>query len=192
MIVAIVLAAGESSRMGVPKLLLPYGGSTIIETVLTNVTASRADATLVVLGSGRGSLREKIKRFPVRTAVNARFREGMLSSIQKGLASVPADCRAALIILGDQPGISPAVIDALIGAWTEGKKGLVVPVHGGRRGHPLLLDMKYRDEVSRLSPEKGLRALVGAHPGDVLEVETQDAAVLSDIDTPADYRKATN
>jgi molybdenum cofactor cytidylyltransferase len=192
MIAAVVLAAGESRRMGVPKLLLPYGGATIIETVLANVTASKVDATLVVLGSRRRSLREKIKRFPVSAAVNERFQEGMLSSIQEGIASLPEGCRAALIVLGDQPGISPAVIDALIGAWTEGKKGLVVPVHGGRRGHPLLLDLKYRGEVARLSPEKGLRALLEAHPEDVLEVEIQDSAVLSDIDTPADYRKATS
>jgi molybdenum cofactor cytidylyltransferase len=192
MIAAVVLAAGESRRMGAPKLLLPYGGATIIETVLANVTASKVDATLVVLGSRRRSLREKIKRFPVSAAVNERFREGMLSSIQKGLASLPDGCRAALIVLGDQPSISPAVIDALIGAWTEGKKGLVVPVHGGRRGHPLLLDLKYQGEVARLSPERGLRALLEAHPEDVLEVEIQDAAVLSDIDTPADYRKATS
>jgi molybdenum cofactor cytidylyltransferase len=190
MIGAVVLAAGESKRMGVPKLLLPYRGATMIEAVLAGVTASRVDATLVVLGSGRRSVREKIRRFPVSAAVNTRFREGMLSSIQKGVASLPRGFRAVLIVLGDQPGISPSVIDALIEAWKGGRKGIVVPAFGGRRGHPLLLDLKYRRDIERLSPSTGLRGLLAAHPEDILEVNLSDAAVLVDIDTPEDYRKA--
>jgi len=190
MICAVVLAAGESKRMGVPKLLLPYRQTTIIETVLAGVTASRVDATLVVLGSGRRPIREKIRRFPVSVAVNTRFREGMLSSIQKGIASLPDRPGAALIVLGDQPDISPPVIDALVKAWEEGQKGIVVPVFSGRRGHPLLLDLKYRREVEDLTPETGLRGLLQAHPDDVLEVGLSDARILVDIDTPEDYRKA--
>lgn len=190
MISAVVLAAGESKRMGVPKLLLPYGKTTIIETVLDGVTASKVDGTLVVLGSRRRVIRDKIRRFPVSAVVNERFREGMLSSIQTGIASLPFHFQAALIVLGDQPDISTAVIDAMIEASRARKKGITVPVYGGKRGHPLLLDLKYREEVARLSPETGLRGLLAAHPGEVLEVAFPDALVLSDIDTPEDYRKA--
>ena len=190
MIGAVVLAAGESKRMGVPKLLLPYGGATIIEAVLAGVTASRVDATLVVLGSGRRALKDKIRRFPVSVTVNTHFREGMLSSIQKGFGSLPGGIRAALIVLGDQPGVSPAVIDALIKAREDSRKGIVVPAFGGRRGHPLLLDLKYRRELAGLSPETGLRSLLAAHADDLLVVDLPDPAILVDIDTPEDYRKA--
>ena len=190
MIGAVVLAAGESKRMGVPKLLLPYRDTTIIEAVLAGVTASRVDATLVVLGSGRRAIREKVGKFPVSVTVNARFQEGMLSSIQKGISSLPRRFRAALIVLGDQPDISPPVIDALISAWEKGQKGIVVPAFGGRRGHPLLLDLKYRSEIAGLSPETGLRGLLAAHPDDLLAVDLPDLAILADIDTPEDYRKA--
>jgi molybdenum cofactor cytidylyltransferase len=192
MIGAVVLAAGESKRMGVPKLLLPYRDTTIIEAVLAGVTASRVDATLVVLGSGRRPIREKVRKFPVSVTVNARFREGMLSSIQKGISSLPRSFRAALIVLGDQPDISPPVIDALIRAWEKGQKGIVVPAFGGRRGHPLLLDLKYRSEIAGLSPGTGLRGLLAAHPDDLLAVDMPDLAILADIDTPEDYRKAVS
>ena len=190
MIGAVVLAAGESKRMGVPKLLLPYRGATIIEAVLDAVTASGADATLVVLGANRTAIREKIRRFRVSVAVNTRFREGMLSSIQTGISALPRRCRAALVVLGDQPALPPSALDALIDAWNEGRKGIVVPVFGGRRGHPLLLDLKYRREIDGLTPETGLRGLLAAHPEDILEVDVPDGAVLADIDTPDDYRKA--
>jgi molybdenum cofactor cytidylyltransferase len=187
---AVVLAAGESKRMGVPKLLLPYRGATIIEAVLDAVTASGADATLVVLGANRIAIRKKIKRFPVSVAVNMRFKEGMLSSIQRGISALPRRFRAALVVLGDQPDLPPSVIDALIRAWKEGQKGIVVPVFGGRRGHPLLFDLKYRGEIDNLTPETGLRGLLAAHPDDILAVDVPDGAVLADIDTPDDYRKA--
>jgi len=191
MIAAIVLAAGESRRMGVPKLLLPFRAATIIETVLAHVTASRVNAVLVVLGAGREEIEKRIGRFPVMTTVNERFHEGMLTSIQKGVASLPGACDAALIVLGDQPDISPDIINELIAGRERSHKGIAVPVFSGRRGHPLLLDLKYRREIARLSPERGLHELLEAHAGDVLEVETQEATVLSDIDTPEDYRKAT-
>jgi len=190
MIGAVVLAAGESKRMGAPKLLLPYRGATIIEAVLDAVTATGADATLVVLGANRTAIRERIRRFPVSVAVNTRFREGMLSSIQTGISALPRRCRAALVVLGDQPALPPSALDALIDAWNEGRKGIVVPVFGGRRGHPLLLDLKYRREIDGLTPDTGLRGLLAAHPEDILEVDVPDGAVLADIDTPDDYRKA--
>ena len=190
MIGAIVLAAGESRRMGVPKLLLPYRGATMIEAVLEAVTASGVDRTVVVLGSIRRAIREKVRRFGVSVAVNPRFREGMLSSIQRGVSALPRRFQAALVVLGDQPGISPAVIDSLVRAWREGRKGIVVPMFSGRRGHPLLIDLKYRPRIGLLTAETGLRGLLAAHPDDVLAVDVPDSAILSDIDTPEDYRKA--
>lgn len=192
MIGAIVLAAGESKRMGTPKLLLPYRGATIIESVLAAVTASGVDATTVVVGAGRRAIRKTISRFPVSVAINTRFRRGMLSSVQKGISSLPRGFRAAVVVLADQPDITPGVINALIAAWRRADKGIAVPVFGGKRGHPLLLDLRYRRDVDRLSPETGLRGLLAVHPDDVLEVDMPDDRVLADIDTPDDYRKAAS
>jgi CTP:molybdopterin cytidylyltransferase MocA len=93
-------------------------------------------------------------------------------------------------VLGDQPDISAGVIDALIAAYQEGRKGIVVPVFKGRRGHPLLVDLKYREEIVALPPETGLRGLLTAHSDDILEVGLREEGILTDIDTPEEYRHA--
>jgi molybdenum cofactor cytidylyltransferase len=190
MIWAVILAAGESKRMGAPKLLLPYGRTTIIETVIERATSSNVDRTLVVLGSHWRTLKELIKKHPVASAVNPRFKLGMLSSIQRGIAALPRKCRAVVIVLGDQPDLQPGVINLLIEAYRQQGKGIIVPIYGNKRGHPALIDLKYRDEIAALDPEIGLRELLQRHPEDILEVQIPDSTALLDIDTPVDYRKA--
>jgi molybdenum cofactor cytidylyltransferase len=190
MIWAIVLAAGESRRMGRPKLLLPYGESTIIETVVGNVVRSRVDGTLVVLGGDRQGIEEKIRGLSVRTVINRAYKDGMLSSVRRGLSSLPSSARAALFVLADQPDIPSAVIDSLINAYRSGRKGIVLPVYQNKRGHPLLIDLKYRGEIEALSPDIGLRGLIREHGDDVLEVRISSPNVLTDIDRPEDYERA--
>ena len=189
MIWAVILAAGESRRMGRPKLLLPYGEETIIETVVRTAVASSVDGTLVVLGAQRRDIEGRIRRFSVRSVFNPEYRGGMFSSVLRGLGSLPAAGEAAVIILADQPGIPAGVINSLVASYRRENKGLVVPLYRKRRGHPLLLDLKYRREVEGLSPELGLRGLLRAHPEDILEVPVSCPEVLRDIDSPADYRK---
>jgi molybdenum cofactor cytidylyltransferase len=190
MIWAIVLAAGESLRMGRPKLLLPYGDGTIIETVVRNVVSSRVDGTVVVLGGAGREIGEKIRRFPVKRVVNRAYKAGMLSSIRRGLSALPASARAVLFVLADQPDISSAVIDSLIEAYRGGGKGIVLPVFKKKRGHPLLVDLKYRRDIDSLSPDIGLRGLILEHGEDILEVRIPSPAVLKDIDRPEDYERA--
>ncbi|MGB7295006.1 MAG: nucleotidyltransferase family protein [Candidatus Aminicenantales bacterium] len=190
MIWGIILAAGESRRMGRPKLLLPYGNETIIEAVIRNVTASRVDGILVVLGAHHKSIEEKIRSFAVKKVINRKYKEGMFSSVLCGLGSLPRSARAAALFLADQPGIPGGVIDSLIEAFHRSEKGLVVPVYRKRRGHPLLLDLKYRREVKTLPPDIGLRGLLRAHPEDIQEVRVSCPEILRDIDSPGDYRKA--
>jgi molybdenum cofactor cytidylyltransferase len=189
MIRAIILAAGESRRMGRPKLILPFGEKTMIENVVDNAIQSKADEVLVVLGSDAEKIAEKIRDYPVKTTVNPEFRQGMLSSIQWGFESLPEDTRAALVMLGDQPLIPGSVIDKIVDAYRQTGKGIVLPVYNKRRGHPILIDMKYRDEVKRISPDTGLRALVHNHAEDILEVEVDAPGVLRDIDTVEDYNQ---
>jgi len=187
---AIILAAGSSTRMGSQKMLLPFGESTILETVIQNIHSSSVDSILVVLGANHEQILEFIKPLPVEVCINTNHQSGMLSSVVCGFSALPDDTSTALIFLGDQPGISPAVTDAVIRAYNESLHGIVVPVSNHRRGHPLLVDFKYKREIGRLDLEKGLRALMHHFPEDVLEVEVDDGGILIDIDTPEDYSTA--
>ena len=189
MIWAMILAAGESKRMGKPKLLLPFGEKTMIETVIDRVIQSKAEKILIVLGSNREKIEKKIGNLPLEIAVNPDFREGMLSSVQRGVEALPEEARAVLVFLGDQPSIPSEVIDSVIDAFRKTGKGIVLPVYKGERGHPVLIDMKYRHEVENLNPEVGLRELVYGQPDDILEVEVDDAGILRDINDIEDYTR---
>jgi molybdenum cofactor cytidylyltransferase len=189
MIWAVILSAGESRRMGVQKLLLPFGETTIIESVVRTALDSSVDGVLVVLGADREAIKERLRPYPVSQVVNTRYREGMLSSIQVGVGALPPSARAAMVMLGDQPSVNSVITDELIAAYRETRKGIVIPVYGGRRGHPAVFDTKYKKEILGLAPEAGLRQLNRDHPEDILEVEVPYEAVLKDIDTPEDYEE---
>jgi len=184
-----ILAAGESTRMGKPKLLLPFGNETIIETIINQVTLAKVDKTLVVLGSGWEKIKDKIKKFHLKTTVNPNFKKGMLSSVQWGFKALPEKTRAVLVVLGDQPAISTAIIDKIIDAYQKTSKGIVLPVYKGERGHPVLIDLKYKGEVESLSHKIGLRGLVYSHPEDIMEVKVESPSILQDIDYLEDYQK---
>ena len=189
---AIILAAGSSRRMGSQKLVLPYGKNTIIETVIDNVLNSAVDHVLVVLGADQERIRKTIGNRPVQFCHNQEHEKGMLSSVICGIRNLPSDAGTALIFLGDQPGIPPSVTNEVIDAYNEELKGIVIPLHNHRRGHPLLVDLKYRKQVESLDLEEGLRTLRHHFPDDVLEVEVDEAGILLDIDTRDDYNNATN
>jgi molybdenum cofactor cytidylyltransferase len=189
MIWAMILAAGVSRRMGQPKLLLPFGKKTIIETIVDSVVSSKVEGTLVVLGSEREKIEEKIRNFPVRSAFNPDFRSGMLSSVLCGIKALPIETRAIVIVLGDQPSVSKQTIDRIVDEYQKTGKGIVLPVYKKERGHPVLIDMKYREEVESLSPDIGLRGTVYSHPEDILEVDVDTISVLQDIDDEEDYKR---
>ena len=197
MIWAVILAAGESRRMGTQKLLLPFGETTVIGAVARTAAASRVDAVLVVLGADRQGVRADLEargsagasRQGIAFATNEDYRLGMLSSIQAGLRALPDGARAAVVLLGDQPFLTPRVVDAVVAAYEKARPGLVIPTFQGRRGHPVLIDLKYRDAILALDPLDGLRALMRAHAGDILEVDVGDANILRDLDTPKDYAR---
>jgi molybdenum cofactor cytidylyltransferase len=184
---AIILAAGESKRMGTPKMLLPFGGMTIIEKVIENVVSSGAGNTMVVLGSSADEILERISGLPVKHCCNENYREGMLSSVKCGFNNLPERFDAVIVLPGDYPCIGAGVINILIESFSGSKKKIVIPLFKGKRGHPILISYELREEVLRLSPEKGLRELQDRFPDDVLEVDVDDQAVLKDIDTMDDY-----
>jgi len=188
---AVILAAGSSRRMGTQKLLLPFGASTMIETVVDHVLSSTIKNIMVVLGPDPEKVKEVLAQKPIKFCHNQDHEEGMLSSVICGFRALPDEAEAALIYLGDQPGIPAEVTDRVIEAYDDDLFGIVIPVYDHRRGHPLLVDMKYRSEIEKLDLEQGLRALRHQFPEDVLEVEVNEPGILVDIDTREDYSNAT-
>jgi molybdenum cofactor cytidylyltransferase len=164
----------------------------MIETVIDHIMHSEVDEILVVLGSNRENIECVLKDTPVRSVHNPRFKEGMLSSIQKGFVSLPKEAEAVLVFLGDQPMIPSSVIDQIITAYRFSEKGIVIPVYDQKRGHPVLISTKYREEVAHLNPQVGLRELIHNHPEDILEVDLDSSSILEDIDTPEDYKNLKN
>jgi len=191
MIWAIVLAAGESRRMGTQKLLLPFGETTIVRAVVGTALASRVDRVLAVLGADRDAVRQELEPLGIDLAVNEDFKMGMLSSVQAGFRALPADAEAAVIMLSDQPFLPARVADAVVDAFKRSGRGIIIPTFQGRRGHPVLVDLKYRDEVLALDLSDGLRQLMRSHPGDIFEAEVDDANILRDMDVPEDYAAET-
>ena len=183
----VILAAGASKRMGEPKMLLPYGNSTIIETVVERAIRSKADHITVVTGAHGPVVRNKLSRFDIDIVVNPDHEAGMLSSVQTGIKALPEDTRAVLILLGDQPMVETGVINHLIDEYHSHAERIVIPVFKGKRGHPLLLDMSFKPEIENLDPEKGLRQLLADHPGEILETKVDTSSILKDIDTIEDY-----
>ena len=189
MICAIILAAGSSRRMGVQKLLLPLGGKTIITHIVDQLLASTLDEILVIVGSQAERVREELSDRPVSIVTNSRYESGMLSSVRCGLRSLPEQCRAVLATLGDQPSITPELIDRMIQSFRATGKRIVVPLYNGRRGHPILFSIDYRDDILKHYDDVGLRGVLHAHPDNVFELTVSTASVLSDMDYPIDYQR---
>jgi molybdenum cofactor cytidylyltransferase len=188
----IVLAAGESKRMGFPKMLLKFNGSTMIENVIRNVSGSEIKNIMVVLGSDSEKLVKLVDDCNVSRCFNEKYKEGMLSSVKCGIRNVPSDYKAVLVFQGDQPLITPEVINIVMAAYRSTGKGIVIPVFEKERGHPVLIDRKYRDEIEKLNDNEGLRSLSYHNPDDILEIETGEPGILRDFDTYEDYRKEIN
>jgi len=191
-IVGIVLAAGLSTRMGRPKQLLRLGDSTVIEVVVRRVR-SQLDQVIVVLGHRAGEIAPLLETCEVRCVVNERYRVGMTTSVQCGIAASGEWGGAVsgyLICLGDQPGIGPGAVRAVVAAARgESGKGIVIPRFKGRRGHPIFVSAAYTDEIARLGDDEGLNQVTGRHSDDTLEIDVEDEEVLVDLDTPEDYRR---
>jgi molybdenum cofactor cytidylyltransferase len=186
---AVVLAAGLSRRMGEPKVLLPWGQSTIVrEIVQTIVETGLFAETLVVTGQWDDAIRQQVDGLPVRPVHNPRFAEGeMISSVQVGLQHLSPSVGAALILLGDQPGLQPAVMKEVLDAYARMLSPIVAPVYQGQRGHPVLFDRVLWDEILALPDGAAPRDVLRAHSQEIVQVAVETKTILQDIDTPQDY-----
>jgi molybdenum cofactor cytidylyltransferase len=187
MLPAILLAAGKSQRMGKLKQLMPFGKSTILEQAIDNLLNSAVDETIVVLGHKAEEITETIATKPVKIIVNPNYAEGMSTSIIAGLILVDPRAQAVMLALGDQPLVNSQTINRLIEEFQSHDRGIAVPTYKGKRGHPVILAIKYKAELLELKSDIGAREIIKRHPDDVLEVTVDAEGVIADIDTEDDY-----
>jgi molybdenum cofactor cytidylyltransferase len=185
-IAAIVLAAGQSRRMGRDnKLLAEIGGQPMVARTVDAALGSAARPVVVVLGHEAQRVRAALAGRDVTFVDNPDYAEGLSTSLRAGLAALPDDIDGALVCLGDMPEVRPAHIDKLIAAFNpvEGR-AIIVPTTGGKRGNPVLWAARFFAEMKTVAGDVGARHLIGEHAELVREVPVDDRGVLIDIDTP--------
>ena len=188
-IAGIVLAAGQSSRMGRVKQLLPWQGTTLLGSVLARTRRSRLDELVLVLGCASEAIRQKVDLKGTLVVVNPDYARGQSTSIRAGLAALSEDVQAAVFLLGDQPLVTTAIIDQIIDAYTRTKAPLVIPIHAGRRGNPVLIDRGLFPELMALEGDTGARVLFERYADSICEVPVSDIGICRDIDTWEDYQR---
>lgn len=200
--VTIILAAGESRRMGQPKQLLPFGDKTMLECVIDAFGTPHVAEIIVVLGHQADEIAAKIGSqagpapsgagtpVPPTIVRNKRYRQGMFTSVQAGLQALPEQATLVMIALCDQPRLQRATVEKLIGEFAKKQHRILVPMYEGRQGHPLLFRAEYAKEILALDESLTLKHFLAAHAGDIARLPVSDEGVLLDIDDRTDYQRA--
>jgi molybdenum cofactor cytidylyltransferase len=190
-ITAVVLAAGTASRFGSQKLLAPFHGAALVHRTVENVLASQVSETVVVLGRDGDAVRSALAGLPVRFVTNADFRSGLSTSLRAGVEAADPSTRAAIIVLGDQPGVTADIIDRLIEEGRRSGRPIVVPEYAGTRGNPVIFDATVFGELETIEGDQGARAVIARDPTRVATVSFP-FGMPADVDTPDDYARLTN
>jgi CTP:molybdopterin cytidylyltransferase MocA len=189
-VAAILMAGGESRRMGSPKPLLDWGGVTLIEYQLQQLREAGADNIVAVLGHEADTVRPLVRKAGARAILNELYREGRASSVRVGAAGLGDDTEAVVVLNVDQP--RPADVTRRLLHEHRARRALVtLPMHAGKRGHPVILDGSLLSEMREVREDtQGLRAIVERHSRLVHEVEFDSPVVLLDLNEPGDYETA--
>jgi molybdenum cofactor cytidylyltransferase len=192
MLAAAILAAGESKRMGQPKALVPFQGSTFVDHLIAATRHPRIGITRVVLGAGAEGIRANLQVEPSWIVVNAEWLTGQLSSIHAAIRSLPAGGTEGILVCPvDHPLVSAHLVAALIAAFGADGKLIVVPKYHGRRGHPVLFGAALYEELLAAPADVGARQVVWDHAAEVMEVETEEEGVILNLNDPGAVRKAS-
>ena len=186
-VAAILLAAGQSRRMGAFKPLLPFGNTTVIEHCIDYLQQGGVETIIVVLGHRADEVRSRLNKRNVIFALNPDPNSEMGASIAAGIRVLPASSAATLIALVDHPAVPPAIVATLIETWQQGDP-LVIPTWQERGGHPVLVDLSFKSELLNLDASGGLRALFDTHRNVVERIPVDSPYVARDMDTWDDYR----
>lgn len=188
MINAIVLAAGESTRMGKPKPLLRFGDRTFLEQIVAVLQEANVDRITVVLGAWAEAIQQAVDLSNVAVVINHDYRKGQLSSLLAGLATVPAKTDAILLCLVDSPFITADIVARVVATFQETRAPLVIPTFQGKRGHPSLFARSMFEALKQAPPEQGARQAVYTNEDKIVEVEIPERAVVIGVNTPQEYR----
>jgi CTP:molybdopterin cytidylyltransferase MocA len=183
---AILLAAGRSARMGAFKPLLPFGKTTVVRSGIQSLREAGVEDIVMVLGHRAKELQENLGDLRLHFALNPDATSEMSASIACGLRELPPDARAALIALTDQPAVPPDVIRAIVSEWISGER-LVIPEFQGRGGHPVLVDLRFREELLNLDSSGGLGSFFKSHQEHVRRLSVNSPFIARDMDTWDDY-----
>lgn len=191
-VVAILLAAGRSTRMGSPKLLLRVAGKPLLEHALESLEASRVGQIVVVLGHEARRIRNEVSFGEALVVENPRYVEGLSTSIREGLRAADPSATAYLFALADQPFVSHETINTILRRWEDDGASIVIPTFRGHRGNPVLIDRRLASHIERVTGDVGFRALFDAHAGEIREVAVDDPGVRFDVDTPGPLESLTS
>jgi molybdenum cofactor cytidylyltransferase len=194
-VAAIVLAAGGSSRMGQAKQLLPLGGQPMVRCAVEAVCSAGLAQVVVVVGAHAGAVAGALTGLPVDIVVNPAWAEGMSTSVRAGLNALRPEAQAVVMVLADQPALTPDLVEALLVRYWATGAPIVAPFYRGQRGNPVLFDRSLFPELLAVEGDRGGRALFDRYAQQVERLEVDDPAVVTDIDTHQDYetiRKSEN
>jgi molybdenum cofactor cytidylyltransferase len=196
MVSAILLGAGESKRMKVNKLSLPWGRETVFEHCFNTLLRSKAGEIIVVLNKQNEEMKDRFEKMSasttkkVKVTVNPRYKRGMSTSIHKGLQVMDPRSEGILISLGDQPLLRTRTINVLLRAFQQRKGEIIVPSFRGMNGHPVIFDRRYKKELLKLRGDTGGKPILLKYPKQIKTISVKSEGVIKDIDTRADYQKA--
>lgn len=185
---AVLLGAGESKRMGLDKLSLPWGRKTMLEHCFETLLRSEVNELIVVLSARNKGIKNLFQGRKVNIVINSLSKMGMSASIRRGLQEIHPHCRGILIALGDQPLLKTRTINALIRTFDQGKGGIIVPSFQGTRGHPVIFHRKFKKELLNLKGDVGGRSIIENHAEDVRVVPVKSIGVIKDVDTWPAYK----
>lgn len=184
----VVLAAGGSRRFGGPKLLARIGGETLLRRAVRAALGCRPAGCVVVLGARASELRRELRGYPVRVVENPRWRSGMAGSLRAGIAALPGEAAAAIVLLADQVGIGPAELELLVAAWRRRPRSVVASRSGDVVGPPAIFPRSAFADLRRLRGDSGARTLLRDPHRPAIGIEMRDAA--QDIDRRGDLTRA--
>ncbi|HUJ71643.1 MAG TPA: nucleotidyltransferase family protein [Verrucomicrobiae bacterium] len=187
--VAIILAAGESRRMGLPKQLLPFGGKTMLECVVDAFQTPRVNEIRVVLGYKADEIAAKIAHTPCKIMKNERYAQGMFTSIQAGLRALPKQTKLVMIAVCDQPRLQRRTVETLIEHFEKEHHKILIPSYQGRQGHPPVLLAEYAKEILAMDESLTLKHFYAEHADDIARLVVDDEGSLVDIDDRETYER---
>ena len=194
--VAIILAAGESRRMGQPKQLLPFGDKTMLECVIDAFRSPHVDEIRVVLGYKAEEISAKIGSqagTPVPPEImvvkNERYPQGMFTSMQAGLRDLPKGTKIVMLAVCDQPRLKRLTVETLIEKFKNERHKILIPSYNGRQGHPPLLRAEYAKEILAMDKSMTLKHFYAKHADDIARLVVEDEGVLIDIDDRETYER---